>query len=97
MSPWSESASFRSSFVFAKEAFKPSLNHGLSCVQVGSHGETVEIRTDDGTFLVHERAGNVVLDAFRPTLGAELMLVLQRGLEDFILPVGADTEALGEE
>ena len=57
-------------------------------IQVRTEGQTVEVGTDDGTFLVHERTGHVVLDLVRTALGADLVLVLEGRAEHLVLPVG---------
>ena len=68
---------------------QPGLHLG---VDVGTDAETVEVGADHRTLLVHVGTGDIVLDLFVTALGAQLVLVLERGAEHLVLPVGTDTE-----
>ena len=57
-------------------------------IQVGAEAQTVEVGTDDGTFLVHIGTGHIVLDLLGTAGGAHLVLVLEGGAEHLVLPVG---------
>ena len=61
-------------------------------VDVGTDAEAIEVRANDRSFLIHVGAGDVVLDPLVTALGTQLMLVLERGAEHFVLPVGTDAE-----
>ena len=68
---------------------QPRLQVGI---EVGANAEAIEVRTDDGTFLVHVVTRHVVAHLVGTALGAYLMLVLQGRLEDGVLPVGTLAE-----
>ena len=61
-------------------------------IEVGTHRETLEFGTDDGTFLIHPGTGDIVLDLVAAALGADLVLMLEGCTEDGILPVGTLAE-----
>ena len=62
------------------------------CVEVGTYRVTLEVRTYDGTLLIHEVTRNIVLHLIGTALSRELMLMLESGLEDSILPVSTLTQ-----
>ena len=61
-------------------------------VQVGAERHAVEVRADNGSLLVHVGTGDIVLDLLGTALGADLVLVLESGAEDLVLPVGSLSE-----
>ena len=64
-------------------------------VDVGAEREALELRADDGTVLVHVSTRDEVFHLVVTALCAHLMLVLKGGLEDGVLPVGAQAEQRG--
>ena len=65
--------------------FQPGLQLGI---EVDAGTVTHEVRTDDGTILVHIVGTDIVLDSIGSALCAHLVLVLQGSTENGILPVG---------
>ena len=57
-------------------------------IEVRTDAEAVEIRTYDGSFLIHVVTRYIVAHLVGTALGTHLMLVLQSRLEDGVLPVG---------
>ena len=61
-------------------------------VQIGTYRVAGELRTDDGSLLVHVVTRNEVQDLVVTALGAQLMRVLECSLEHSVLPVCTLTE-----
>ena len=57
------------------------------CVEVSTYRISIEFRTDDSTFLVHEVTRNIVSNILCTALSRHLMLMLYSSLEDSVLPV----------
>ena len=60
-------------------------------IQIDTGAITFEVRSDDGTVLIHIVGTDIILNGICTTLCTHLMLVLKGGAEDGILPVGTLT------
>ena len=73
----------------AQAQFQPLLQLRI---QVGTHGQAVEVGANQRTFLAHVTRRHVVLNLLRTALRRYLVLVLEGCLEDGILPVGTHAQ-----